>query len=163
MDLVGRGASGVRRDPRLDPLERELRLLQSGLGSRPLLPEADIGPASASMDPLLLRGLCFALVTAVGQACEMAQLCCAATGWGPPRDDVDAVRLLAANGVLQPHQADEIAHLVRFRHGLLYRRADLDVEELAAALSTVHTLREMSAVLPLIDSALGRPSNDTNT
>jgi uncharacterized protein YutE (UPF0331/DUF86 family) len=77
-------------------------------------------------DPLWLRGVKYTFLTAIEAGVDVAQHVCASEGWGPPRDNGDAVRLLGVHGVLPPDLADRLRHAVGFRNVLVLDYVEVD-------------------------------------
>ena len=99
---------------------RVLRLLRSisdDLGV--LRAEAAADPLRRG-DPLWLRGVKYTFVTAIEASVDVAQHVCASEGWGPPRDNGDAVRLLGVHGVLPLDLADRLRRAVGCRNVLVH-------------------------------------------
>ena len=70
---------------------RVLRLLRSISDDLAVLrAEASADPGRRA-DPLWLRGVKYTFVTAIEAAVDVAQHVCAVQGWGPPRDNGDAI------------------------------------------------------------------------
>jgi uncharacterized protein YutE (UPF0331/DUF86 family) len=91
---------------------RVLRLLRSISDDLAVLrSEASANPERRA-DPLWLRGVKYTFVTAIEAGVDVAQHVCASEGWGPPRDNGDAIRLLGAHGVLSVDLADRLRRAV---------------------------------------------------
>jgi len=105
---------------------RVLRLLRSISDDLAVLrAEASADPGRRA-DPLWLRGVKYTFVTAIEAAVDVAQHVCAAQGWGPPRDNGDAIRLLGAHGVLPADLADRLRRAVEFRNVLVPDYVEVD-------------------------------------
>ncbi|WP_211223990.1 type VII toxin-antitoxin system HepT family RNase toxin [Pseudonocardia asaccharolytica] len=87
--------------------------------------EATAGEARRA-DPLWLRGIKYTFVTAIEACVDVAQHVCASEGWGPPRDNGDAVRLLGKHGALPPGLADRVGRAVGFRNVLVHEYVGVD-------------------------------------
>ncbi|SFN16161.1 Uncharacterized conserved protein YutE, UPF0331/DUF86 family [Pseudonocardia ammonioxydans] len=77
-------------------------------------------------DPLWLRGIKYLFVTAIEGCVDVAQHLCSSEGWGPPRDNGDALRLLGRHGVLPGDLADRLARAVGFRNVLVHDYVEVD-------------------------------------
>ncbi len=105
---------------------RVLRLLRSISDDLAVLRgEASADPGRRA-DPLWLRGVKYTFVTAIEAGVDVAQHVCASKGWGPPRDNGDAVRLLGAHGVLSADLADRLRRAVGFRNVLVHDYIEVD-------------------------------------
>jgi len=105
---------------------RVLRLLRSITDDLAVLrAEASADPGRRA-DPLWLRGVKYTFVTAIEAAIDVAQHVCAVQGWGPPRDNGDAIRLLGAHGVLPPDLADRLRRAVGFHNVLVHGYVEVD-------------------------------------
>ncbi|GEL19039.1 hypothetical protein PA7_28760 [Pseudonocardia asaccharolytica DSM 44247 = NBRC 16224] len=105
---------------------RILRLLRSVSDDLAVLrAEATAGEARRA-DPLWLRGIKYTFVTAIEACVDVAQHVCASEGWGPPRDNGDAVRLLGKHGALPPGLADRVGRAVGFRNVLVHEYVGVD-------------------------------------
>jgi uncharacterized protein YutE (UPF0331/DUF86 family) len=84
---------------------RVLRLLRTITDDLAVLRSAsDDGPQRRE-DPLWLRGVKYTFVTCIEACVDIAQHVCAAEGWGPPRDNGDAVALLGTHGIIESELA----------------------------------------------------------
>lgn len=105
---------------------RVLRLLRSISDDLAVLrAEASADPQRRA-DPLWLRGVKYTFVTAIEAGVDVAQHVCASKGWGPPRDNGDAVRLLGAHGVLSADLAEGLRRAVGFRNVLVHDYIEVD-------------------------------------
>lgn len=105
---------------------RVLRLLRSISDDLAVLrAEAAADPLRRG-DPLWLRGVKYTFVTAIEAGIDVAQHLCASEGWGPPRDNGDAVRLLGVHGVLPLDLADRLRRAVGFRNVLVHDYVEVD-------------------------------------
>jgi uncharacterized protein YutE (UPF0331/DUF86 family) len=105
---------------------RVLRLLRSISDDLAVLrAEASADPTRRG-DPLWLRGVKYTFVTAIEAGVDVAQHVCASEGWGPPRDNGDAVRLLGVHGVLSADLADRLRRAVGFRNVLVHDYVEVD-------------------------------------
>ncbi len=114
---------------------RVLRLLRSISDDLAVLRTEASADADRRADPLWLRGVKYTFVTAIEAGVDVAQHVCASEGWGPPRDNGDAIRLLGAHGVLSADLADRLRRAVGFRNVLVHDYVEVDdgivVEQLA--------------------------------
>lgn len=105
---------------------RLLRLLRSISDDLAVLrAEASADPGRRA-DPLWLRGVKYTFVTAIEAAVDVAQHVCATQGWGPRRDNGDAIRLLGVHGVLPADLADRLRRAVGFRKVLVHDYVEVD-------------------------------------
>lgn len=105
---------------------RVLRLLRAVTDDLAVLrDEAGAGPDRRA-EPIWLRGIKYTFVTAIEACVDVAQHVCASEGWGPPRDNGDALRLLGAHGVLPIPLADRMRQAVGFRNVLVHDYAVVD-------------------------------------
>jgi uncharacterized protein YutE (UPF0331/DUF86 family) len=105
---------------------RVLRLLRSISDDLAVLrAEASADPGRQA-DPIWLRGVKYTFVTAIEASVDVAQHVCASQGWGPPRDNGDAIRLLGAHGVLSADLADRLRRAVGFRNVLVDDYVEVD-------------------------------------
>lgn len=87
--------------------------------------EASADP-SRRADPMWLPGVKYRFVTAVEACVDIAQHICSSEGWGPPRDNGDAMRVLARHGVLDAQQGTRMSHAVGFRNVLVHQYIEVD-------------------------------------
>ncbi len=105
---------------------RVLRLLRSiGDDLSVLRRESEAGD-ERRRDPIWLRGVKYAFVTAVEAVVDIAQHICATQGWGPPADNGDAVRLLGTHGAISPELAEPMRRAVGFRNVLVHEYVEVD-------------------------------------
>lgn len=69
-------------------------------------------------NPLWLRGVKYTFITAIEACVDTAQHICASEGWGPPKDNGDAVRLLGLRGVVPPELADRLRQACAVTHAV---------------------------------------------
>lgn len=77
-------------------------------------------------DPIWLRGVSYAFVTAVGSCADVAQHLCAVEQWGPPADDGAAFELLGVRGVLPEPVATAMGGAAQLRDDLVRQQVDVD-------------------------------------
>lgn len=120
---------------------RVLRLLRSLSEDLHVLDDEAAAPLHRREDPLWLRGVKYAFVTAIEAVVDVAQHLCATEGWGPPLDNGHAVELLARHGVLDPDLARRLRRAVGFRNVLVHDYVDVDdrvVVDRLTALADLH-------------------------
>lgn len=124
---------------------RLLRLLRA-VTDRVAALEAESGADQGRRrDPVWLPGVKYLFVTAIEACVDAAQHVCASEGWGPPRDDGDAVALLEAHGVLNPGLAVSMRRTVGFRNVLVHDYAEVDDRVVEARLADLGDLRDFVA------------------
>ena len=104
-----------------------------------------------------LSGLKYRYVTTIEGVINVAQHLCASEGWGPPKDNADAVRLLGRHDVVDPQLAERLAQAVGFRNLLVHQYADVDDDRVVAFLDEIGTLERFVQET----SAWLRPAPDT--
>ncbi|MGH3866874.1 MAG: type VII toxin-antitoxin system HepT family RNase toxin [Pseudonocardiaceae bacterium] len=126
---------------------RVLRLLRSISDDLTVLrAEASADPGRRT-DPLWLRGVKYTFVTAIEGSVDVAQHVCASQGWGPPRDNGDAIRLLGAHGVLSADLADRLRRVVGFRNVLVHDYVEVDDGIVLERLANLADLEDFVAVV----------------
>lgn len=126
---------------------RVLRLLRSISDDLAVLrAEASADPGRRA-DPLWLRGVKYTFVTAIEAGVDVAQHVCASEGWGPPRDNGDAIRLLGAHGVLPADLADRLRRAVGFRNVLVHDYVEVDDGIVLERLANLADLDDFVAVV----------------
>lgn len=126
---------------------RVLRLLRSISDDLAVLrAEASADPGRRA-DPLWLRGVKYTFVTAIEAGVDVAQHVCASEGWGPPRDNGDAIRLLGAHGVLSADLADRLRRAVGFRNVLVHDYVEVDDGIVLERLANLADLDDFVAVV----------------
>ena len=124
---------------------RVLRLLRSvGDDLSVLRGEASADDARRA-DPLWLRGIKYTFVTAVEACVDVAQHLCASEGWGPPRDNADALRVLGRHLVLAPVLAERLSRAVGFRNVLVHEYVTVDDDIVLARLRDLSDLDDFVA------------------
>lgn len=117
---------------------RVLRLLRSVTDDLAVLREEEAADRNRRADRLWLRGIKYTLVTAIEACVDVAQHICASEGWGPPRDNGDALELLGRHGVLDTDLARRLRRAVGFRNVLVHEYVDVNDE------IVVHRLKDLS-------------------
>ncbi|MFC5061536.1 type VII toxin-antitoxin system HepT family RNase toxin [Actinomycetospora atypica] len=106
-------------------------------------------------DPMWLPGVKYTLITAVEGCVDVAQHLCSSEGWGPPADNGDAMRVLAAHGVVPREHAERLARAVGFRNVLVHEYVDVDDSIVLARLGDLSDLddflRRVAEWLPDVD------------
>jgi uncharacterized protein YutE (UPF0331/DUF86 family) len=126
---------------------RVLRLLRSISDDLTVLrAEASADPGRRA-DPLWLRGVKYTFVTAIEGGVDVAQHVCASQGWGPPRDNGDAIRLLGAHGVLSADLADRLRRAVGFRNVLVHDYVEVDDDIVLKRLVNLTDLEDFVAAV----------------
>lgn len=126
---------------------RVLRLLRSVTDDLAVLRDEASANAQRQADPLWLRGVKYTFVTAIEACVDVAQHICASEGWGPPKDNADAVRVLGAHGVLHPELAHQLSRAVGFRNVLVHDYVDVDDHVVLARLADPSNLADFVAAV----------------
>ncbi len=108
--------------------------------------EAHADPARRA-DELWLRGIKYCFVTAIERCIDVAQHACAAEGWGPPRDNGDAIVLLGRHGVVDGELAGRMRRAVGFRNVLVHDYVDVDDSVVVARLQDPSELTRFVAAV----------------
>ena len=82
--------------------------------------------AALQADAERLSGLKYRFVTTIEGVVNAAQHLCASEGWGPPKDNGDAVRLVGTHGVVDEQLAHRLVGAVGFRNLLVHQYAEID-------------------------------------
>ncbi len=126
---------------------RVLRLLRSISDDLAVLRAETSADPERRADPLWLRGVKYTFVTAIEAGVDVAQHVCASEGWGPPRDNGDAVLLLGAHGVLAADLADRLRRAVGFRNVLVHDYVEVDDGIVLERLANLADLEDFVAVV----------------
>ncbi|MGH4000868.1 MAG: type VII toxin-antitoxin system HepT family RNase toxin [Pseudonocardiaceae bacterium] len=126
---------------------RVLRLLRSVTDDLAVLRDEASANNQRRTDPLWLRGVKYTFVTAIEACVDVAQHICASEGWGPPRDNADAVRTLGAHGVVSRELADRLSKAVGFRNVLVHEYVDVDDRVVLARLENPFDLADFVAAV----------------
>lgn len=127
--------------------DRVARLLRSITDDLTVLrAEAGSGPDRRA-DPLWMRGIKYVFVTAIEACVDVAQHVCSSEGWGPPKDNADAVRALGRHGMLDAELADRVARAVGFRNVLVHDYVDVDDRVVLARLEDPSDLTDFVAAV----------------
>jgi uncharacterized protein YutE (UPF0331/DUF86 family) len=134
---------------------RVLRLLRSVTDDLAVLREEALADARRRADALWLRGVKYTFVTAIEACVDVAQHICASEGWGPPRDNCDALSLLGLHGVLPPDVATRLRKAVGFRNVLVHEYVEVDDSVVLTRLADPSDLGEfVTAVVEWTSPAL---------
>jgi uncharacterized protein YutE (UPF0331/DUF86 family) len=127
---------------------RVIRLLRSISDDLAVLrAEASADPERRA-DPLWLRGVKYTFVAAIEAGVDVAQHVCVSEGWGPPRDNGDAIRLLGTHGVLPADLADSLRRAVGFRNVLVHDYVEVDDGIVLERLANLADLDDSSPLSP---------------
>lgn len=105
---------------------RILRLLRSLADDVSVLRSEAAAGDERRADQMWLRGVKYAFITAIEACIDVAQHVCSSEGWGPPRDNGDAMLVLGRHGVLGPDLAQLMRAAVGFRNVLVHQYGDVD-------------------------------------
>lgn len=105
---------------------RVLRLLRSVADDVSVLRSEADAKDERRADQMLLRGVKYAFITAIEACIDVAQHVCSSEGWGPPRDNGDAMLVLGRHGVLEPDLSERMRAAVGFRNVLVHQYGDVD-------------------------------------
>ena len=136
---------------------RLVRLLQRVTGELAYL-QARAGEDRAALlaDAERLSGLKYRFVTTIEGVVNVAQHLCASEGWGPPKDNGDAVRLVGAHGVLDEQLARRLVGAVGFRNLLVHQYAEIDDARTVAFLDRIGDIQDfVSQVSTWLDEHAG--------
>lgn len=125
-----------------------------GSGRRERAPSAEAdAKEERRADQMWLRGVKYALVNAIEACIDLAQHVCSSEGWGPPRDNAEAMLVLGRHGVLEPDLAERMRAAVGFRNVLVHQYGDVDDEIVQDRLGDLGDLDAFaSRVVRLLDS-----------
>lgn len=123
---------------------RILRLLRSAADDVAALRAEAAADDVRRADPLWLRGVKYAFVTAIEACVDVAQHVCSSEGWGPPQDNGDAMRLLGRHGLLEPALADRMRQAVGFRNVLVHEYVTVDDDIVVSRLTDLGDLDEFA-------------------
>ena len=132
---------------------RVLRLLRSLADDVSVLRAEADAKEERRADEMWLRGVKYAFVTAIEACIDVAQHVCSSEGWGPPRDNGDAMLVLGRHGVLEPDLAERMRAAVGFRNVLVHQYGDVDDDIVQDRLGDLGDLDAFaSRVVRLLDS-----------
>jgi len=136
---------------------RVLRLLRSITDDLSVLRGEATADDRRKADQLWLRGIKYTLVTAIEACVDVAQHLCASEGWGPPRDNGDALELLGRHGVLDADLSRRLRRAVGFRNVLVHEYVEVDDEIVVSRLKDPSDLDGfVAAVAEWVSSQAGR-------
>lgn len=118
-------------------VQRLLRAITDDLSVLRIEATAD---AQRRLDPLWLRGIKYTFVTAIEACLDIAQHLCASEGWGPPRDNGDAMTVLGKHEVLETELAASMRRSVGFRNVLVHEYVAVDDAVVIARLGDLSDL-----------------------
>ena len=131
---------------------RVLRLLRAVSDDLAVLRSEASADALRRADPLWLRGVKYSFITAIEACVDVAQHACASEGWGPPKDNGDAMRLLGEHGLIPNDLADQMRRAVGFRNVLVHEYVDVDDAVVLARLEDLRDLENyVRAVAETVD------------
>lgn len=119
---------------------RLLRLLRSVSDDVAVLRGEAAAGLLRQADPMWLRGVKYAFVTAIEGRIDAGQHACSAQGWGPPNTNGDVMRVLAEHGVLEAGLGARMRLAVGFRNVLVHDYIDVDDEVELARLADLSDL-----------------------
>ena len=132
---------------------RVLRLLRSLADDVSVLRSEADAKDERRADQMWLRGVKYAFITAIEACIDVAQHVCSSEGWGPPRDNGDAMLVLGRHGVLEPDLSERMRAAVGFRNVLVHQYGDVDDDIVQDRLGDLGDLDVFaSRVVRLLDS-----------
>jgi uncharacterized protein YutE (UPF0331/DUF86 family) len=139
---------------------RVSRLLRSVTDDLSALAREASASTTRRADPLWLSGVKYLFVTAIEACVDVAQHVCATQGWGPPKNNADAVALLGRHGVLEPDLATTMRAAVGFRNVLVHDYVDVDDAVVVARLADLSDLSGfVAAVAAWLERSGSPPSH----
>lgn len=93
-----------------------------------------LGTGDLRHDPDRLDAVKYRFVTVLEGCVGVAHHVIVAEGWGVPETNADAIRELAANGVIDAELAESLARAAGFRNVLVHRYVDVDDDAVVANL-----------------------------
>lgn len=124
-----------------------LRLLRALTDDLAVLDDEAVADPDRRRDRLWMRGVKYSFVTAIEACVDVAQHVCAAEGWGPPKDDGDAMIVLAEHGVLSAELAFAMRRAVGFRNVLVHEYVTVDDAIVLRRLADLDDLRRFAAAV----------------
>lgn len=134
---------------------RVLRLLRSVTDDLAVLRVESGADGARRADPLWMRGVKYTFVTAIEACVDVAQHICASEGWGPPKDNGDALALLGTHGVLDVALAARLRQAVGFRNVLVHEYVQVDDRIVEARLADPADLSDFVAAVVEWTSSAG--------
>jgi len=89
----------------------------------------------------------YLFVVAIEASTDVAQHVCASEGWGPPRTNADAMRVLGRHGAIDESLGDQLARAVGFRNVLVHQYAEVDDDRVIAMLDRLGDLDAFAAAI----------------
>lgn len=136
--------------------ERVTRLLAaitSDVNRLRILGSGDPADDADRMDAIKYR-----FVTVVEGCVGVAHHIVVAEGWGVPETNADAIRELAARGVIESTLAQSLARAAGFRNVLVHRYVDVDDDAVVANLSRLDDIdRYVGSVSAWLEHGSSRP------
>jgi uncharacterized protein YutE (UPF0331/DUF86 family) len=136
---------------------RVLRLTRSVTDDVAVLRRESGADAERRADPMWLRGVKYAFVTAIEACVDVAQHLCSSEGWGPPADNGDAMTVLGKHGVLDPDLAVNMRQAVGFRNVLVHEYVEVDDR---IVLDRLTDLDDLDRFVEQVVTYLGKPADD---
>ncbi|UFU02938.1 DUF86 domain-containing protein [Ruania suaedae] len=128
----------------VDPLRLQ-RLLRRITDDVHVLHREASAEQSRREDAMWMPGVKYSFVTMIESCVDVAQHVCAASGWGPPADNGDAMRLLGVHGVLEVDLASSMRRAVGFRNVLVHEYVEVDDAIVVARLTDLEPIRQFVA------------------
>jgi uncharacterized protein YutE (UPF0331/DUF86 family) len=126
---------------------RVLRLLRAVSDDMAFLRRESRSDAARRADPVWLRGVKYTFVTAIEACVDAAQHICSSEGWGPPRDNGDAMSLLGRHDVVPADLALQMRRAVGFRNVLVHEYIDVSDEVVVSRLGDLTDLENFVAAV----------------
>ena len=131
---------------------RVLRLLRAVSDDLAVLKREETADSARRADAMWLRAIKYSFITAIEACVDIAQHVCASEGWGPPKDNGDAMRLLGEHGVISAGLAARMRQAVGFRNVLVHEYVDVDDAVVLARLEDLRDLENyVRAVAETVD------------
>ena len=121
---------------------RVLRLLRAVSDDLAVLRREASADSARRADAIWLRAIKYSFVTAIEACVDVAQHVCASQGWGPPKDNGDAMRLLGEHEVIPAGLAGRMRQAVGFRNVLVHEYVDVDDAVVLARLEDLRDLED---------------------
>jgi uncharacterized protein YutE (UPF0331/DUF86 family) len=93
-------------------------------------------------DPMWLRGVKYTFVTSIEACVDVAQHICSAQGWGPPRDNGDAMKVLGRHDTLSAELSDAMRRAVGFRNVLVHEYVEVSDQIVVSRLDNLGDLEQ---------------------
>ena len=118
----------------VDPEQLRRTLQRASDRLEVLRPYAGMDAGELLTDDVRLGHVKYTFQTAIEACVDAAQHVCAANGWGPPKDNADAMRVLAKHGAVDGELGETMAAVVGFRNILVHDYDEVDDERVVANL-----------------------------